>query len=85
MKRISFIVIIIGIVLIISCHYSYSQKKDFVYLKNPYFHYNGNKSDRKTDENTIFKDAIDLTKYLPADFVKDASIDLYSLSSKGSE
>jgi len=83
MKRISFIVIIIGIAMIISCHYSYSQKKDFVYLKNPYLYSNGNKSDRKTDENKIFKNAIDITKYLPSNFVKDASIDYTAYLQKG--
>src|ERR1035437_4931516 len=83
MKRISFTIIIIGIAMIISCHYSYSQKKDFVYLKNPYLYSNVNKSGWKTDENKIFKNAIDLTKYLPADFVKDASIDYTEYIQKG--
>jgi hypothetical protein len=73
----------ISILIINSCHYTYSQKKDFVYKKNPYLHSNVNKSARKTDENKIFKNAIDLTKYLPANFAKDASIDYTAYIQKG--
>jgi len=74
---------LISFVIINSCHYSHSQKKNFVYQKNPYLQNYVIKSDRKTNANNLFNNAIDLTKYLPSDFVKDASIDYTVYIQKG--
>jgi hypothetical protein len=71
------------IVIIISCNFSYSQKKDFVYLKSPFLQNNVIKSDLEVSKNDDKKHAVDITKYLPPDFVKDASKDYTIYIQKG--
>lgn len=79
MKRILGKKMIIGIMMIIFFLPSFAQKKDFVYKKNPYLQ-NGAISDISYE---IKNNAIDITKYLPADFVIDASIDYTAYLQKG--
>lgn len=83
MKGIYRLILCIGILIVNSCHYSYSQKKDFVYKKNPYLRNNVINSNQKTTEDKVFKNAIDLTKYLPTGFVEDATIDYTTYLQKG--
>lgn len=83
MKRFIRINVIIFIIIIVCLKDSYSQKKDFVYQKNPYLQTGMVNTNRITVENKVMKSAIDLTKYLPEDFVKDASKDYTEYIQKG--
>jgi hypothetical protein len=71
------------IVIIISCNFSYSQKKDFVYLKSPFLQNDVVISDLEISKNEAKKHAVEITKYLPPDFVKDASKEYTKYIQKG--
>jgi hypothetical protein len=84
MKKLAFIVLfLIGAVLVLFCPFIQSQKKDFIYKISPYKQNENLNLIQKNQKNKLLKSAIDLTKYLPKDFVKDASKDYTAFIQKG--
>jgi len=65
---------VVFFILIITSVFAYSQSKDFHYRESPYVQKNVN-TQLRNNTNKIVRSAIDLTKCLPANYVKDASID----------
>src|ERR1035437_1873014 len=84
MKKILFIVLVIICFWLFFTHsFVYSQKKDFVYKKSPYSQIDNLSLIQNKQEIELLNSAIDLTKYLPKDFVKDASKDYTAYIQKG--
>jgi hypothetical protein len=69
--------------IMISCQYFDVQKKDFEKLKSPYIQNTVENFDWNSKEEKEALNAVDLTKYLPEDFVKNASKDYTEYIQKG--
>lgn len=78
-----YIYLIIGFMIFASSHFSNSHENNFLLKKNPYYPNNNIFIDGKTNEVKITDLAIDLTKYLPEDYLKDASKDYTKYIQKG--